>query len=181
MAGKSGYLRRRGNKYYANTTSDNVDVDGQTLTRVLDDIESMVKEKSNAIVFDSVEEMTQDLSDASNKGKYAVGTTVYIKDSKVSDKWIAEKLDNPDPDTGMYYALENMETENISVELVRLLRSGETQVVFDSDYIMNDVNLDVYTSKEGLDYISMDTSILNRVVVTYPEQESDVFVKLVIH
>lgn len=84
---------------------------------------AIAKGKNRAHIFLTTEAMQAALSDEVNKDSYSVGDNLYIVDTEVPDWWIVEVLDQPDPDTGYYYKVAQLETQK--VDLTDIIESIE--------------------------------------------------------
>lgn len=76
---------------------------------------AIAKGKNQAHVFATTEAMQTALADEDNKGAWQVGDNLYIEDLNVPDWWIAEVLEEVDPDTGYFYRIAQLETQKVDL------------------------------------------------------------------
>lgn len=78
--------------------------------QVAEEAKTIASEKANSKVFDTYSDMVAWLRDVNNKGKVAVGTTLYIKEGGVSEYWITAVLQESDA-LGFYYEFVELESK----------------------------------------------------------------------
>ena len=83
---------------------------------------------------------------------------------------------NTEDELKKYYTKEEIDAQKPTL-LSQKLKKGDTSVTFDVPTTGNNL-IEVYTSKEGLDYNSLDDSTEGKVTITFDAQESDVSVFL---
>lgn len=103
----------------------------ENIQEVAETAESIARGKSQAIVFDTFEEMEAWIKDEANKGIGLIGDNLYIKQMWIDeeetirqpDYWIAEVLDEPN-ELGYYYNISDLGVEHPDL----------TNVVKNTDY-----------------------------------------------
>lgn len=90
---------------------------------------SIAKGANQAQSFDTLDDLHVWLSDENNAGVCGVGDNLYIADSNASDYWVSEVLTEPDPDTGFYYKIEELETQSINLLVDDALSETSTNPV----------------------------------------------------
>ena len=78
-------------------------------------------------------------------------------------------------DVAVYLRVEPIESEKQMVS--QILTAGQTSVTF-TNIPLTDNMVEIYTSKDGLDYVSLDDSIAGEITITYEAQSEDVTVFL---
>lgn len=97
----------------------------------------VAKGKNRARVFSTTAAMQEWLSDEANKGVCNIGDNLYIIAIDVPDWWIAEVLDEADPDTGYFYKIAQLETQKVDLtEIEAALDNLDER----ADGLVSDVN-----------------------------------------
>lgn len=78
--------------------------------QLAEEAKAIASEKANSKVFDTYSQMIAWLRDVNNKGRLAVGSTLYIKDENVPDYWITAVYEDADT-LGFYYGFEELESK----------------------------------------------------------------------
>ena len=98
--------------------------------------------------------------------------------SKITLSFMERFINNLDTAIKTYVGNKVDEKQNKATVLSQTLEAGDTSVVF-LDIPTTGTNfIDVYTSKEGLDYTSIDGSTSGQLTITYEAQASDITVYL---
>ena len=75
-----------------------------------------------------------------------------------------------------YYTKEEIDAQKPTL-LSKVLVKGQTSVTFDVPTEGNHL-IEIFTSVDGLDYVSLDDSTVGKVTITYEAQQSDISVFL---
>lgn len=102
-----------------NVTGNRTDID-RSLTK-LDEVELkadeallLAKGGNKALVFDTEAQMFEELKKVENKGKYPIGTNIYLVEIGPTDRWVKDQLEEPNSE-GFYYEISELETEKIDL------------------------------------------------------------------
>lgn len=99
----------------------------------------------------------------------------YISLDDSQEGIVVVTFDVQTEDVAVFLRVEPIESERQMVS--QILRAGQTSITF-SNIPLTDNMIEVYTSKDGLDYVTLDDSVAGRVTITYEAQSEDVTVFL---
>ena len=99
----------------------------------------------------------------------------YISLDDSQEGIVVVTFDVQTEDVAVFLRVEPIESERQMVS--QILRAGQTSITF-SNIPLTDNMIEVYTSKDGLDYVTLDDSVAGRVTITYEAQSEDVTVVL---
>lgn len=129
-----------------NEAVNNVDTKAQEATNI-------AKGRNQAHVFNTTADMEAWLSNEENKGLYNVGDNLYIVEIDVPDWWIAEVLEEADPDTGYYYKIGQLETQK--VDLSNYIATGSDARV--NRLLLGDSSIArLYTNNDDIYFVHPD-------------------------
>lgn len=134
------------------------------IEEVAETAESIARGKSQAIVFETFDEMEVWLKDVANKGIGLIGDNLYIKQMWIDeeetkrqpDYWIAEVLEEPN-ELGYYYEISDLGVEHPDL----------TNVVKNTDYANSQVGGVVKVS--SIYGVSTSNNILRTILATNTE------------
>lgn len=78
-------------------------------------IENKVQNINRGKVFDTESAMTAWLKNANNKNQLVVGDSLYLREKDKPDYWVSAVYDIADTITGMYYEIDEMETQKVDL------------------------------------------------------------------
>ena len=120
-------------------------------TNLANEALSIAKGKNQARAFATTETMYEWLSNPNNKGLCSIGDNLYIVDIDVPDWWISEVLTAPDPNTGYYYKIAQLETDKVDIRnLYSMIADLQSDILWinptpDEEFLPQTINVD--TSK----------------------------------
>ena len=109
---------------------------------------NIAKGRNQAHVFATTADMEAWLSNADNIGLFGKSDNIYIVELEVPDWWIAEVLEEADPDTGYYYKINQLETQK--VDLTNYIAKSDDVLLYRGDISGDDwalVQIGVWNTK----------------------------------
>ena len=115
------------------TDVDDIETNYPTTTEV----RNMINAYSQALVFNTYNDMVAWLSNPENAGAKNIGDNLLIKATSVPDYWITAVLTQPDPITGYYYEIAELEVQPVDLSNVALKTITNTYTLYASGWTDN--------------------------------------------
>jgi len=103
--------------------------DAANALEIAETSEAIAKGRNRAHVFAETVDMKAWLSTEENRTNCLVGDNLYIEDVGVPDWWISKILEEPDPETGYYFEIAQLETQKVDIsEITNAIEDLEDDV-----------------------------------------------------
>lgn len=128
----------------------------------VEEVSVIAKGRATGYVFNSFSDMVAWLQSEQSKGELQQGDNIYIKDTGVPDYWVSRVLNDPDPETGYYYEISELETQK--VDLDEYVKNTDYAGVGKTGVVAVSGSFGVLTSSDGRLYLvkASNTDIDNK-------------------